>query len=366
VKKRGAKAVLFHGPMERDEAARTGLETRSYSYYPMDDFLKECNGDRVQAGALRLKRMLADAGVSGGKLALYGLSDIGTAYPLYRTLERIAPELALDGNKTDILSLAMATKDAAEIDRIRKMGRITTSVVAKTADFLTHQRVKDDTLIGLDGKPVTVAKVKSLINLWLAEAGVENPEGCIFAIGRDAGVPHSTGIPEDALRLGQTIVFDIYPCEGGGGYFYDFTRTWCLGYAPDEVKKLYDQVYQVYHEVTGKLQANQPFSVAQRNTCELFEAMGHKTILNTPTTEEGYVHSIGHGLGLKIHEVPFSRLAATEEDKLLPGSVFTMEPGLYYPERGMGVRLEDSYWVNPSGKIEKLVDYPLELVLEMK
>ena len=94
----------------------------------------------------------------------------------------------------------------------------------------------EDMLIGRDGEPVTIGQVKGLINLWLAERGAENPEGTIFAIGRDAAVPHSSGNPSDILRLGQTIVFDIYPCEAGGGYFYDFTRTWCLGYAPDDVQ----------------------------------------------------------------------------------------------------------------------------------
>ena len=86
-----------------------------------------------------------------------------------------------------------------------------------------------------NGDPLTIRDVKQRINLWLSERGAENPEDTIFAIGRDAGVPHSSGNPMTSLRLGQTIVFDIYPCEAGGGYFYDFTRTWCLGYAPDEV-----------------------------------------------------------------------------------------------------------------------------------
>ena len=91
-----------------------------------------------------------------------------------------------------------------------------------------------------------MARSKRRINLWLAERGADNPEGTIFAIGRDAGVPHSTGTASDPLRLGQTIVYDIFPCEAGGGYYYDFTRTWCLGYAPDAVQALYQDVLDVY------------------------------------------------------------------------------------------------------------------------
>ena len=54
------------------------------------------------------------------------------------------------------------------------------------------------------------------------------------------------------------------------------------------------------------------------------------------------------------------------DNKLEPGSVFTIEPGLYYPDRGMGVRLEDTYRVTPNGEIEILADYPLDLVLPVK
>lgn len=366
VKARGKEAILYHGPMERDEAAKTGLTTRSYSLYPMKEFLEEAGGDRWNANALRYRKMLADAGVTRGRMALYGLVELGNAYPLFAALQKVAPEIQLDGNaSSDVLSAAMATKEAGEIEKIRRMGVITTQVVQRVADYLTSRRVRDEVLYGDDDQPITVGKIKSLINLWLIEAGAENPEGTIFAIGRDAGVPHSSGNPADILRLGQTIVFDIFPCEAGGGYHYDFTRTWCLGYAPDAALKLYEQVYEVYQKVTALLKADQPFAEAQKLTCELFEGMGHKTIMSTPTTEEGYVHSIGHGLGLKVHELPFSRLNESG-DHLVPGSVFTIEPGLYYPEQGMGVRLEDTYAVTAAGEVEKLVDYPFDLVLRMR
>jgi Xaa-Pro aminopeptidase len=217
-----------------------------------------------------------------------------------------------------------------------------------------------------NGEALTIGEVKGQINKWLSELGAENPSGTIFAIGRDAGVPHSSGNAADVLRLGQTIVYDIFPCEQGGGYFYDFTRTWCLGYAPDEALKLYEQVHTVFDQVFAAFKKDEPFRRYQQLTCDLFEGMGHPTGRSHPETEVGYVHSLGHGVGLKVHERPASGAAAAVGDHLVAGVVATIEPGLYYPERGLGVRLEDSFWVSPQGTIEVIAPYPKELVLPVK
>jgi Xaa-Pro aminopeptidase len=166
--------------------------------------------------------------------------------------------------------------------------------------------------------------------------------------------------------LGQTIVFDIFPCEAGGGYYYDFTRTWCLGYAPDPAQALYEDVLSVYRQIMSELKAGELCRTYQLRTCELFEAQGHPTIKSNPETEDGYVHSLGHGVGLNLHERPWFSYRANNEDRLEPGSVVTIEPGLYYPERCLGVRLEDTVWVRPDGQMEILADFPLDLVLPVK
>ena len=102
-------------------------------------------------------------------------------------------------------------------------------------------------------------------------------------------------------------------------------------------------------------------------TCEYFESKGHKSQLNTKgSLLDGYVHSLGHGVGLNIHERPFSGLDADETHRLAPGVVITSEPGLYYPDKGMGFRIEDTLWVRPDGKMEILADYPYDFVLPMK
>ena len=235
IKKRGEPPVLFCASMEREEAARTGLATRSLDDYRIDELLKHFDGDQVQALSARYKQMFADLGLESGRLAIYGVSDAGRAFSVFSALQKVLPNIELVGEAGDSMLLnAMQTKDEQEIERIRKIGKIATEIIGKTADFISSHAVTNEVLINRDGTPLTIGQVKSRIDLWVAEQGAENPEGTIFAMGHDAGVPHSTGNAKEPLRLGQTIVFDFFPCEAQGGYYYDITRTWCLGYATDE------------------------------------------------------------------------------------------------------------------------------------
>jgi len=135
------------------------------------------------------------------------------------------------------------------------------------------------------------------------------------------------------MRLGQTIVYDIFPCEAQGGYFYDFTRTWCLGYAPDAELRLYEQVKSVYDAIASELKVNAPFGQYQTRTCELFEAQGHPTLLHTPQPRWAYVHSIGHGVGLNITKNPGPRRQTYPLRIFGSGTVFTLEPACIIPTR---------------------------------
>jgi Xaa-Pro aminopeptidase len=367
IKKRGAPAILFHGVMEREEAAKSGLQCVSYNKYPWAELFAAADGDLNLAMALRYQKMFAEAGISAGRIAVYGLSEVGAAISIFKYLENLMPGLELVGfTKDELLMQAQMTKDVEEVARIRHMGKITTEVVARTAEYLTTGKPVNGVMTHQDGLPLTIGEVRGKINLWLAELGAENPEATIFAIGRDAGIPHSIGTDSDLIELGKPIVYDIFPCEAGGGYFYDFTRTWCLGYAPDAVLRLYEDVLTVFKTLLRELEVGAPFKRYQVRTCELFEAMGHPTIATHPEVEEGYIHSIGHGVGINIHEKPFSGASAADSDSLIPGTVFTIEPGLYYPSRGMGVRLEDTFYTRPDGKFEILAPYSLDLVLPVK
>ncbi|GAB4420282.1 MAG: Xaa-Pro peptidase family protein [Anaerolineales bacterium] len=369
IKKRGQAPVLFCNDMERDEAAKSGLTIRLYSEYPFKELYQEAGGDMTKMIALRFQRMLTEFDLASARIGIYGQVEFSSTFAVLSELQRLLPDASFVGESAmdSVFLRAMETKDETEVERIRKMGAITTEVVALTAEYLTSCDVRDDeVLLKEDGTPLTISDMKAKINLWLAERGAVPSEGYIFAIGADAGVPHSQGNPDDLLRLGQTIVYDIYPSEQGGGYFFDFTRTWSLGYAAPEAQELYNQVFDVYNKVVENMDLNAPFKDCQALTCEEFEKYGHETPKNGKQPKEGYVHSLGHGLGLNVHERPFSGITAGDDERLAPGVVITVEPGLYYPSKGMGFRIEDTYWVRPDGEMERLAEYPYDFVLEMK
>jgi len=363
----GRTPTLCHGSMERDEAAKSGFNLVCYANYDINALIKEAKGDLGLALALRYKQILEDIGLVRGKVLLYGLRDVGPFIAVLQQLQKLMPELEFTGDVNETILLeARATKDEHELERIRGMANVTTRVVGNTLDLLTAHKVQGDTLVKADGSPLTIRDVKTQIDLWLTSCGAENPEDTIFAIGRDAGVPHSSGTPDVPIRLGQTIVYDIFPCEKGGGYFYDFTRTWSLGYATDEVHQVYEQVLRTYNQLVSELRVGINPYLLQQRACELLEAYGHETVRTNPRLSSGYVHSLGHGVGLNVHEKPWSSRPMDDSNVLQPGSVFTLEPGLYYPEKGFGIRLEDTYFISQEGEFARFADFPMDLVIPMK
>lgn len=360
--------ILFHfDDMEREEAARSGLETHSYfSSKPLSTYLKKNNGDFIRSTAARIKEAMTEIGLIKGRIAVSGMVDLSYSHALIEQLKAISPKLEfVSCEKDNAIKQAQMTKSQDEAERIRAMGKITTEVVALVHNLLQAQETSNETLIFPDGTPITIKDVKNRIRLWLAELGADNPEQTIFSMGKDSAIPHNSGTSDDVIKLGVPIVFDIFPCELGGGYFYDFTRTWCLGYASDEVTRLHQQVMEVHHKIIDELQPGQSFRSVQEKTCQLFSEMGHITVAQKNNITEGYLHSVGHGLGLNVHEKPFSGITAAPDDLLIPGVVFTIEPGLYYPERGIGIRIEDTLYLNEDRHFEILAEFPYDLIIPM-
>jgi Xaa-Pro aminopeptidase len=362
VKKRGQEAVLLCSPIEREEAAASGLTIVNVAKYDFVTILREAE-DRLGAVVELYRRVFADLGVSG-RVGFYGLMDRGSAWVELNALDAQLEGIEVYGDfDVTLIDAARATKDAAEAERMREIGRRTCDIIGQTVEFLRSHDVKDGALAQADGTPLTIGRVHEQISRFIAEQRLEDPEGFIFSIGRDAGVPHNRGNPEDVVALGKTIVFDIFPCEAGGGYFADVTRTFCLGHASPEVEKAYRDVYECQAKLLEAYEVGTEARLYQQMTCEFFEIRGHPTVASDTQTESGYVHSLGHGLGLAVHEEPRFSDTPHNTDVLRPGHVFTCEPGLYYPDRGFGLRIEDDVWIDPEGLVHNLTDFPKELVI---
>ncbi len=363
IQKREEEPILFCSPMERDEAAVSGLTVIGLNKYDFTRILRE-KGDRLAATVELYRRIFADLAVTG-QVGFHGKADQGQAWLLLNTFNVQLDEITIYADfGTTLVDEARATKDANEAERLRDIGRATCRVVERTIAFLRSHDVGDDVLLQVDATPLTVGRVHDEISRYIAEEHLDDPEGFIFSIGRDAGVPHSKGRPEDVMALGKTIVFDIFPREAGGGYFFDMTRTFCLGYAPPQVKDAYQDVSQCMEAVLDAYEVGVETRHYQQMTCEFFEDRGHPTIAADSKTERGYIHSVGHGLGLAVHEEPRFSDDPTNTDVLLPGHVFTCEPGLYYPDLGFGMRIEDVIWIDGEGAVHNLTDFPKELVIE--
>ncbi len=368
IKKRGEAPVIIASSMEREEAAKSGLRVVDQNTYDPLGLIRAEGGSRLRGTARMVGKAFAELGVRGQVLA-WGQYDAGEALALFEAIEELNPSVKLQGEyENTLFDRVTATKDTAEVKRIKAVGRKTVKVVAGVQEFLTSHRARNGYLVKKDGARLTIGDVKRHLNRLLMDEGVVDVGWeTIFAIGHDAGVPHSRGEDRDALALGKSIIFDIFPAEPGGGYFYDFTRTWCLGYAPDEVQQAYDDVLHTFKTVRAALKPGEEFKVYQRLTCDLLEARGHPTIRSNPKTTNGYVHGLGHGVGLRIHESPGSYDYEGNKERLDPGVVITIEPGVYYPEKGYGARVEDTLWLNPATmKFETLARYPYALVLKVK
>ncbi len=364
IKKYKAPAFVIHSEIEREEALKTGLKTISFNKYNLNEIYNKYK-DRIKANAVFLYTVLKDLKIKG-KIAFYGNAPIGYGYNFLRQLKRLDKRLDIlyESGKTMIMELRM-TKDDFEVERIKEVRDGVVSAFSNTIDWVRKMKVKNGVIYKEKNRKLVIGDLKKFISSELFKAGFINSTGLIIAQGRDAGVPHNSGQDSEPVKLGKTIVFDIFPQEIGGGYYFDFTRTVCFGYAPDYVKKDFNLVKEAQEVAFENLEVGRKTRDVEKKVCEFFERHNHPTFLSNPKTQVGYCHSLGHGLGLNVHESPSFGLLKTNEDRLEKGMVFTIEPGLYYPDRGYGIRLEDVIYIDAKGRIVNLTRTPREIVVEI-
>jgi len=352
-------AHLVHDPMERDQAALAGCPTSGFPQHGLNRLL-ETEGHPARAFGALIAGACAQLGMRG-PVAFHGELAAGFAHALVARVLELEPAIQVDLSQPDVIAVARMTKDEKEIAAIRHAARGTVAALEALIAHLRSLKRQGDHFVSNGRGTVRLGDLRRLLQEKFLAHGLAEDGDSIVSQGRDAGVPHNRGNDDELLRASAPLLIDIFPGEAGGGYHSDVTRTYCLGKAPDDLKRIYDDVSGAHRLAMDSLAVGAPCRSYQEKVCDFFEQRGHATVRSNDGVQEGYVHGLGHGVGLAVHEAPRLGGPPSNTQSLVPGMVITVEPGLYYPSKGVGVRIEDLVVVHPEGRFENLTPPPNEL-----
>lgn len=361
----GPPLLGYLTPMERDEAAATGLSLLIPEALEVERLAREVPEPGAFWSAL-LARALELAAIPPGRLALAGHLGAGHAAAFTRALGERGYSL-IDGH--EIVRRLRQRKGAPDLASIRRAAAGTVAAFRRVAEILAAAEPFAEPIttpgsrragegLGVAGGPLTVGRLRGEIFAVLAAHGLEQPEGNIVAPAEEGAAPHSIGTNERVLRRGESLVVDLFPRER---LFADCTRTFCVGEPPAELAAAHALVHEALEAARGAVRQGVRGWDLQEAVCRLFQEHGFKTPVSDPGTLEGYVHGLGHGIGYELHEAPSFRKEAGVEGVLGAGDVITLEPGLYDPAAGWAVRLEDLVVVGEEGIAEDLTPLPYAL-----
>lgn len=246
-----------------------------------------------------------------------------------------------------------AVKTEAEITEIRKACALTAETINYAKTILRACEPRCNQLYW-EGKTLTSERLRTLMESYCYTHGGK-ADGTIVACGEDAANPHCLG--QGPLATNQLIVIDFFPCLRSSHYYGDMTRTVMIGTPTEEQKRMYDCVLACQRSLIAQVRPSVSTKSLMDFAVKFFEDSGY-ALKRTETGCEGFIHSVGHGVGLDLHEYP----SVGNRDILLqPGMVITIEPGLYYKNIG-GVRIEDDVLVTQNGcEVLTHCDYELAL-----
>lgn len=348
----GEPRLGFYTLMERDEAAATGL-----ALLTPDDLEISRLSSELSEPAPFLAQVLAKAfdltGLRSGRVALAGHGPAGVIASACNLLSQ-SGWVWVPGNS--LVFASRKRKEPAELAGIREAAEGTCEAfraVARLLAVASHDGPGSE--LRLEGEPLTVARLRAEVACVFAARGLEQPRGNILAPAEEGAVPHSSGTQTRILRAGESIVVDIFP---RGTLFADCTRTFCVGEPPEPLARAHALVLGAVKEVHRRAAPGVRGWDLQELVCGLFGEAGFPTPISHPGTTTGYVHNLGHGVGFDLHEFPTFKKASGAEGVLREGDVFTIEPGLYDPEGGWAVRLEDLVVLGREGVEENLTPLP--------
>jgi len=345
--------LAYLTPMERDEAAATGLALLSPESLDLIRWVSE-SPEAADFMAGTVAKALELAGVAPGRVALAGHGQAGVIVEACSQL--MAKGWTFVSGNGLILALRKRKTDA-EVAAIRTAAAGTCAAFRTVADLLAASVPQGDGSLWLEGEPLCVARLRDEVAGVMADHGLDQPKGNIIAPAEEGGVPHSSGTPERVLRAGESLIVDLFP---RGTLWADCTRTFCVGTPAEPLARAHAAVLAALETAHLRAAPGVRGWDLQEEVCTLFDRGGYLTQISSPGTTVGYVHNLGHGVGYDLHEQPIFKKVAGAKGILREGDVFTLEPGLYEPEQGWGVRLEDLVYLGPDG-LENLTPLPYDL-----
>lgn len=228
-----------------------------------------------------------------------------------------------------------AKKTGSEIRTMKRVQEITQTAMGHAITLIRNSKVKKGILYH-DKKLLTSEQVRYAMHCVLLEHGCSAVD-TIVSCGKDTAIPHMTGT--GPLHADEPIIIDLFPVEDESGYYADMTRTVVKGEPSDEIREMYKTLRDAKRLAISRTRAGVSGADLYQGVVDYFRDHGYHS------DTRGFVHNLGHGVGLQVHEMPTVGPAGKA---LETGNVITIEPGLYYPEIG-GVRLEDIGAVTKSG-----------------
>lgn len=244
-------------------------------------------------------------------------------------------------------------KNQSELIEIQKACTLTAQGIDFVKKILSQSQVKDQILYYED-KILTSESLRSKLEAYCLSLGGYATDTIICG-GAEASNPHSRGT--GPLRANELIVIDFFPRLQTSHFYGDMTRTVLKGKANPQQEQLYNCVLECQQAIISQIRPGVYTNDLMQFAVDFFEKSGYG-VKKSQTGYEGFIHSLGHGLGLNLHEYPSVSHTPIE---LKPGMVITIEPGLYFKDLG-GVRIEDDILVTPNGyQILSQCDYSLNL-----
>ena len=248
-------------------------------------------------------------------------------------------------------------KTPAELAGIRRAQRAAEAGMA-VAEELIRGAERSGGRLRREGEPLTAEQVRGAIRTACADAGAPAPVDIIVGSALSGG-GHDPGSGE--LPADLPIVVDVWPRDEESGCWADMARTFVAGQLTSEVAELRDVVREALEAARAAARPGVRGRELYDIAAEIIERAGHPTQrTNAPgqTLTHGFYFSLGHGVGLEVHEPPI--LGLSGDEPLVPGDVVAVEPGIEGLEGIGGVTFEDLLLITEDGS-ETLTDYPYDL-----